>query len=99
VLAVGIAASPLIFRLFDWVCVIPPSNTCINNLSVLDGAKQQWALEEHKTTNDSPTMAEISRYMPTGCARAVPVCPAGGVYTLGRACDNPRCSIKGHELH
>jgi len=99
VLAVGIAASPSIFRLFDGVCVIPPSNTCINNLRAFDGAKQQWALDEHKSTNDIPTMTEISRFMPAVSMRAVPDCPAGGVYTLGRVCENPGCSIKGHELH
>src|SRR6185503_5375663 len=26
--------------------------TCINNLRLIDGAKQQWALEKNKTAND-----------------------------------------------
>jgi hypothetical protein len=35
-------------------------NSCINNLRGLDGAKQQWAIEDHKTTNDVPTMADLT---------------------------------------
>ena len=75
------------------VCVLTADHDCINNLRRLDGAKMQWYLEKRKETNDIPTMADISQYV-----LAVPICPAGGVYTLGRIDENPRCSIKGHEL-
>jgi 4-amino-4-deoxy-L-arabinose transferase-like glycosyltransferase len=33
---------------------------CINTLRQIDGAKQQWALENHKTTNDVPLWPEIA---------------------------------------
>ena len=86
----------------NWVgrrgCGGSPMNSCINNLRALDGAKQQWALEEHKTTNEAPNMTEIAQFIPAVGMRAVPSCPAGGVYTLGRVCENPKCSMKGHEL-
>jgi hypothetical protein len=57
-------------------CVIPPRNICLNNLREVEGAKWQWALGEHKNTNDIPSMAEVSRFMRTTLS-----CPAGGVYT------------------
>jgi hypothetical protein len=97
-LAAGIAATPLIFRHYSTACLYPASSACINTLRALDGAKQQWALVEHKSTSDIPTMAEVSQYMPAVGAKPVPACPAGGIYTLGRVSDNPKCSIKGHEL-
>jgi hypothetical protein len=38
----------------------PPSTKCINNLRQIDGAKQQWALEKQKGTNDVPSATDIS---------------------------------------
>jgi hypothetical protein len=38
------------------------SNSCINNLRQLDGAIQQWALENKKGTNDNVTIADITPY-------------------------------------
>jgi hypothetical protein len=63
---------------------------CFNNLRQLDGCKDQWMLENHKTTNDVPTMKELLPYM-----RAEPKCPRGGTYILGRAGEPSRCSIHG----
>ena|SRR5882724_12858094 len=76
-------------------CPHSPSNACINNLRQLDGAKQQWALEKRKGTNDVPSVAEISPYV---FHQEIPKCPVGGVYTLGPVGENPRCSITGHVL-
>jgi hypothetical protein len=38
-------------------------NVCMNNLRQLDGAKNQWALEGGKTTNDTPSWEEIWPYL------------------------------------
>jgi hypothetical protein len=76
-------------------CALPMSHACINNLRLIDGAKQQWALEKRKLTNDIPTLADLERL---DLARPLPSCPAGGVYTLGPVCVNPTCSLKGHAL-
>jgi hypothetical protein len=75
------------------VCAYPNSAVCGNSLRMLDAVKQQWYLEERKTTNDVPVMADLAKYM-----KAVPVCPDGGTYTLGPVWKDPTCSIKGHEL-
>jgi len=80
------------------VCALPASHTCVNNLMAIDGAKQQWALEGRKGTNDTPNMKEIARFLRDVGVRAIPVCPAGGVYMLGRVCESPKCTIKGHAL-
>src|SRR6266850_179605 len=92
VIAVGILAWPSIC---DRYCCYAPINSCINNLRFLDGAKQQWALDNHKSTNDVPTTADLTPYIHWS---SVTSCPASGVYTLRRVADVPICSLKGHQL-
>jgi len=69
--------------------------TCINNLRQIDGAKQQWALENKKAAEDVPAAGDIAPYLR---GNAVPACPAGGVYTLNAAGAEATCSIPGHVL-
>jgi len=73
------------------------ANACINNLRQIDAAKQQWALEYKKTTNDIPREEDIRPYIGPGPGM-LPTCPAGGVYTIGNLVEQPRCSIPGHTL-
>lgn len=70
-------------------------NACINNLRIIDGAKQQWALENKKTGTDTPTRADLKHYFPGG---QFPVCPAGGTYTINPVSSRPECSHEGHNL-
>jgi hypothetical protein len=72
-------------------------NACINNLRLLDGAKEQWAFEHNKTNSDVPTWAEIWSYVGRG-GGVVLKCPSGGTYTLGAMTNLPTCSIPGHVL-
>jgi hypothetical protein len=72
---------------------VPADMDCIANLKQLEGAKETWAVEYHKSTNDVPTMAELTPFL-----REVRLCRAGGVYTLGPVGEKPRCSIKGHVI-
>jgi hypothetical protein len=72
-------------------------NACINNLRQLDGAKEQWALENKKDISATPLMSDL-----IGTAKYIkvqPVCPQGGEYTLGSMGEKPRCSIPGHRLN
>ena len=71
------------------------SNACVNNLRIIQGAKEQWALENHKTTNDTPTLEDLRPYMGRGVAGEIPVCPDGGIYRPGRVGEPPKCSIGG----
>ena len=46
-------------------------NSIVNNLRIIEGAKDQWALENKKGTGDTPVSTDVSPYlknttMPTG---------------------------------
>jgi hypothetical protein len=73
-------------------------NACINNLRLIDAAKQQWALENKKQSTDKPAVSDIQRFLGRGAQGEMPVCPAGGVYTIGAVGELPTCSIPGHVL-
>jgi DNA repair exonuclease SbcCD ATPase subunit len=68
---------------------------CINNLRVIDGAKQQWALERQKPAGALLTAADLTPYLRSN---AVPVCPSGGVYTLNPVGLAPICNMPGHAV-
>src|SRR5947208_1139734 len=70
------------------------ANACINNLRLIDGAKQQWALEKGKSENTSPSSGEIAPYLGRGSAGQYPRCPANGSYTIGNLITTPQCSLK-----
>jgi prepilin-type N-terminal cleavage/methylation domain-containing protein len=61
-------------------------NACINNLRQLDGAKDQWAIENKAATGDSCAQGDISPYL-----KKWPECPAGGSYTIGVIGTDPTC--------
>ncbi|MGA2174369.1 MAG: hypothetical protein ABSH38_05220 [Verrucomicrobiota bacterium] len=73
-------------------------NACINNLRLLDSAKQQWALENRKRGTDTPTWDDLRAYLERGAPGNLPTCPQGGVYTIGPVETPPTCSIPGHVL-
>jgi hypothetical protein len=68
--------------------------SCELQLRRIHDAKNQWALENHKSTNDTPTWADLVG--PGKPLARVPTCPSGGVYSLGPAGTYPRCSIPSH---
>jgi len=72
-----------------------PRNACINNLRQIDGAKQQWALDNHRSETDTPTSNDVAHYLK---GKMFPVCYAGGKYTIGRVNEDPKCSIAEHAL-
>ena len=71
-------------------------NMCISNLRQIDGAKQQWALENKKEPTDTPTAQELDKFLPTSFTTLK--CPAGGVYTINAVGQTPSCSIPQHQL-
>lgn len=74
-------------------------NACINNLRQIDGAKQQWALENKQTSTASPTSTQIQPYLGRGTAGTWPQCPASGTYTVGVVSTPPTCSLGGTQGH
>lgn len=76
------------------------TNTCINNLRQIDGAIDQWAIEDNQTDGAAVAQAgdpNILDYIKGG---ALPTCPASGVYTINAVGDAPQvqCNIAGHAL-
>ena len=71
---------------------------CINRLRNIESAKEEWALEHSKTTNDVPTWADLYPYFSSTFTNiwftnGMPVCPSGGIYTIGRVGVLPTCSL------
>jgi type II secretory pathway pseudopilin PulG len=69
-------------------------STCINNLRLLDHAKQQWATKEQKQQTDTPADTDLGPYLKNG----YPSCPSGGSYTIGAVSANPTCDQAEHAL-
>jgi len=66
-------------------------NACINNLRQIDGAIQQWALEQKKDASAAVAYSDISDYLKSSV-----VCPSGGTtfadsYTITTVDKLPLC--------
>jgi prepilin-type N-terminal cleavage/methylation domain-containing protein len=75
-------------------------NACIENLSKINGAKEQWALENNQAQGAAVDGAANLWTGPTGYLPKEPVCPAGGVYTVNNVGTDPECSLSadGHVM-
>ena len=72
------------------------ATTCIANLTALNAAKQQWALDNKKPPTVAPNRSDI--YGVKLYLKAPPVCPAGGSYSFHAISRKPVCSFAGHSL-
>lgn len=70
-------------------------NRCINNLRQIDAAKEQSALANKWADGAVAVIPVIVQYIK---GEALPVCPAGGKYTVDVIGKNPKCSVPGHTL-
>jgi len=77
-------------------------SACIANLKQIDGAIQQWALENKKKDTDPVDLEEAKKFLKGGL---LPVCPSGaGSYAAGETvADPPTCTFRyqsgeGHSL-
>jgi len=71
---------------------------CITNLKQIEGAVQQWALENRKPTSDTYSLSDPA-LLAFLKGSVLPACPAGGVYSAAPwVGDSPRCSIPRHQL-
>ena len=71
-------------------------NACIANMKQVDGAKATWALENKKTSADTPATTDL--YGATKYIRDQPFCPGGGTYTINAVDTKPTCTITGHSI-
>jgi hypothetical protein len=70
-------------------------NSCRANLRQLEGAKEIWALENHKKIGDLITLQDLVPHY----IKAAPVCPAGGQYALNVLGQEPACTVPGHRYN
>jgi prepilin-type N-terminal cleavage/methylation domain-containing protein len=74
------------------------TNLCIDNLRMLDGAKQQWALEHGELATATPQATDVQPYLGRGNGE-LPVCPIDPTlsfatsYSLGNCQTTPVCLI------
>jgi type IV pilus assembly protein PilA len=72
------------------------TNGCINNLRVIEGAMDTYALENNQATGYDVGMADL-----VGAGSYIdetPTCPAGGTYDVPTVGIAPTCTITGHTL-
>jgi prepilin-type N-terminal cleavage/methylation domain-containing protein len=70
------------------------ASACINNLTQIDGAAQQWALENNHKTGDAITYPnDLTPYIKLNSASSIPPCPSGGTYSCPSVGCIPTCSL------
>jgi len=70
-------------------------NACINNLRQVDSGKEQWAMENNRSTGNVTTTA-VDAYIK---GNTTPTCPGGGTYVYQALQTNPSCSITSPTSH
>ena len=93
VFAVIVVLVALMIPNFTTKCGRNPKDSCISNLKIIDGAKQQWAVDNKKLAKDVPADSDI--YEGTNYIRTKLLCPTGGSYSLHAVSASPTCSKSG----
>ena len=73
-------------------------NSCIANLKQIDGAVQQWAVENKKVASDTYSMTDTTllAYLKGSTLPGGGTCPGGGSYSAGaNVSGSPICSLSG----
>ena len=71
------------------------ARACQENLSKIDGAKEQYALEENQAVGATVAWSNLVATDGSGYIKKQPVCPGGGTYTIGNIGTDPTCSLGG----
>jgi prepilin-type N-terminal cleavage/methylation domain-containing protein len=72
------------------------ANACINNLRQIDGAMQQFAIENGKHVGAAVTYpTDLTPYIKLNAGNQIPCCPAGGTYSVAQVGVDPSvlCSL------
>lgn len=69
------------------------ARVCQENLSKIEGAKEQWALDNNKDASATPTWGDLVAADGSGYLKKQPECPSAGTYTLGSMAVTPSCSV------
>jgi len=68
-------------------------NICINNMRMIDAAKDQAAIEHNYMDGTTVPESQVSEYLKSGFSGLV--CPSGGQYTINPLGQDPACSEHG----
>ena len=68
-------------------------NACVNNMRILESAKEQAALKHDYREGDTVSQSEVSGFLKNGFSGLI--CPKGGRYTVNPVGQNPECSVHG----
>lgn len=74
---------------------VAATNAIVNNLRIIDGAKEQWALENNKSIGAVPGHEALGRYMKGG---VFPQSIAGEVYIINPIGAPPAAQFNGREI-
>lgn len=66
---------------------------CVNNMRMVDAAKEQAALEHKYKDGDAVSEPDVSKYLKDGFSGLV--CPGRGHYTINPVGKDPECSVHG----
>lgn len=74
-----------------------PMRQCQENLTRIDGAKEQWAMDSSKITGPQVTAEDL---ISPELLKEIPKCPSGGVYIINDVGTGPVCTsgLPGHSL-
>lgn len=67
-------------------------NACVNNMRIMDGGKESWAMANRIEAGKQPDIDGVNEYIKDGMT---PVCPAGGTYDYRVIGESPECSVHG----
>ncbi len=71
-------------------------NTCVNNLRLIQAAKDQYAIENNQADTMTPTSADVSAYFKAQqLSGGLPKEPQSGTYTVAAVNAAPTCSVGG----
>src|SRR5437867_10844958 len=68
-------------------------NSCLGNMRMIEGAKDQCALEHKLASGSTVTGEQLSPYLKNGFERYR--CPSDGTYAIGKIGEPARCTVHG----
>lgn len=100
-IVVAILGIILAIALTTWVKQreLSQARTCQENLSKVQGAKEQWALENNQSDSATPVWSDLVAVDGTGYIKKQPFCPADGTYTIGSMAEQATCSVTAPTNH
>ena len=82
---------------FSKVRTAAQANSCLNNLRIIDQAKELYATESFVNNGVTPSDSSLSPYI-RGGIQIAKNCPARGTVSTNAIGQNPTCTVSGHSL-